>query len=154
MKPIDQWLNEYGVSHQNQINKALHWICVPLITFSLLGMLKEVNLLSLSGLWDISLAEVFILGALVFYLLLSVPLAIGMIFISLVMLGGLQFLNQNGIFPLWQLSLAIFIVAWIGQFIGHKIEGKKPSFFQDILFLLIGPIWLLSFLYKKANLKY
>ena len=52
------------------------------------------------------------------------------------------------------LSLMIFIVAWIGQFIGHKIEGKKPSFFQDLQFLLIGPAWLLSFIYDKLGIKY
>ena len=53
----------------------------------------------------------------------------------------------------WRLSLAIFIVAWIGQFIGHKIEGKKPSFFEDLQFLLIGPAWLLSFIYNKLGIK-
>jgi uncharacterized membrane protein YGL010W len=42
----------------------------------------------------------------------------------------------------------------VGQFIGHKIEGKKPSFFKDILFLLIGPLWLLSFIYKKVGISY
>ena len=51
-------------------------------------------------------------------------------------------------------SLIIFVIAWIGQFIGHKIEGKKPSFFEDIQFLLIGPAWLLSFIYNKLGIKY
>ena len=52
---------------------------------------------------------------------------------------------------IWKLSMLIFIFAWIGQFIGHKIEGQKPSFFEDIQFLLIGPAWLLSFIYKKLG---
>ena len=50
--------------------------------------------------------------------------------------------------------ITVFILAWIGQFIGHKIEGKKPSFFEDIQFLLIGPAWLLSFIYKKLGIKF
>ena len=52
---------------------------------------------------------------------------------------------------IWKLSMLIFILGWIGQFIGHKIEGQKPSFFEDIQFLLIGPAWLLSFIYKKLG---
>ena len=52
---------------------------------------------------------------------------------------------------IWKLSMLIFIFACIGQFIGHKIEGQKPSFFEDIQFLLIGPAWLLSFIYKKLG---
>ena len=49
--------------------------------------------------------------------------------------------------------LSIFVIAWIGQFLGHKIEGKKPAFFKDLQFLLIGPLWLLSFIYNKLNIK-
>jgi len=51
-------------------------------------------------------------------------------------------------------SLGIFVIAWIGQFIGHKIEGKKPSFLEDLQFLLIGPAWLLHFIYKKLGIVY
>ena len=50
--------------------------------------------------------------------------------------------------------LLIFIIAWVGQFIGHKIEGQKPSFFEDIQFLLIGPAWIISFIYKKMGINF
>jgi uncharacterized membrane protein YGL010W len=50
--------------------------------------------------------------------------------------------------------LLIFILAWVGQFIGHKIEGMKPSFFQDLQFLLVGPMWLMHFVFKKLGLRY
>jgi len=56
--------------------------------------------------------------------------------------------------PLWESCLVVFVIAWIGQFIGHKIEGKKPSFLDDLRFLLIGPIWLLHFILKKASIRY
>jgi uncharacterized membrane protein YGL010W len=55
---------------------------------------------------------------------------------------------------LWAISLIIFALAWIFQFVGHKIEGKKPSFFKDVQFLLIGPAWLMHFVYKKLNISY
>ena len=75
-----------------------------------------------------------------------------MIIFSLIALYGTQLLSQ--VTELWKVSLIIFIIAWIGQFIGHKIEGKKPSFFQDIQFLLIGPAWLIGFIYRRFNIKY
>jgi uncharacterized membrane protein YGL010W len=56
--------------------------------------------------------------------------------------------------PLWLICLIIFVLAWIGQFYGHKVEGKKPSFFKDMQFLLIGPMWLISFIYKKMKINY
>jgi len=56
--------------------------------------------------------------------------------------------------PLWQLALGVFVIAWILQFIGHAVEGKRPSFFTDVRFLLIGPAWLLAFLYRALGWRY
>ncbi len=156
-KSIDQWLSEYGKSHQNPTNKKIHWICVPLILTSLFGLLWNLSFpinitISLNDMlismnWTLTL----IIIATLFYFKLSLSLTIGMIFISMGALTINHYLNLLP-YPLWQTSLFIFVIAWIGQFIGHKIEGKKPSFFKDIQFLLIGPAWLLSFIYKKLNI--
>jgi uncharacterized membrane protein YGL010W len=73
---------------------------------------------------------------------------------SLAMLWLSAAIAANAPWPLWQVALAAFVLAWIGQFIGHLFEGKRPSFFQDLQFLLIGPAWLLSFVYRKLNLAY
>src|SRR5450830_683990 len=51
-------------------------------------------------------------------------------------------------------ALAVLVAAWIGQFIGHKIEGKKPSFFEDLRFLLIGPLFVLSVFYRRWRISY
>ena len=160
MKSIHEWLSEYGESHQNPTNKAIHWVCVPLILISLFGLLAS------PGLWfpidyNFTLFEVvfkmnwtifLIFIATLFYLSLSFSLTIGMLLISIVALFINHNLNQLPI-DLWKISLIIFVLAWVGQFIGHKIEGKKPSFLKDIQFLLIGPAWLLSFIYNKLNIK-
>ena len=151
MKPIEQWIEEYGKSHQNPTNKAIHWLCVPLIMLSLLALIsiipfpiKNYSLLN----WTM----IFLLFAVIFYLRLSISVAIGMLLIAIGMIASINWIKLiDG--EVWRLSLAIFIIAWIGQFIGHKIEGKKPSFFEDIQFLLIGPAWLLSFIYKKIGIK-
>ena len=160
MKSIEQWIEEYGESHQNSTNKAIHWICVPLIMLSLLALISmipfpihDITLFSINGEkvllnWTI----IFLLFAIIFYLRLSISIAVGMLLIAIGMIASI---NWIVLFDptIWKLSLSIFVMAWIGQFIGHKIEGKKPSFFEDLQFLLIGPAWLLSFIYKKIGIR-
>lgn len=138
MKTLDTWLSEYGESHQNPVNKTFHWICVPLITFCVFGFFWAAHP---------ALAIAAGLGAMAFYLRLSRTLAMGMALISAAMLY-IASITPN----LLLVSAVIFVLAWIGQFIGHAKEGKKPSFFKDLQFLLIGPIWLLAFAYQKADI--
>lgn len=140
MKAIDQWFDEYGESHRNPVNKLTHWICVPLITFSVLGMLWAIHP------W---VAMLVVGASLLFYAMLSWQIAAAMLVVSLVMLLILSMMT----YVFWP-SVAIFVLAWIGQFIGHHIEGKKPSFFKDVQFLLIGPAWLLGFIFRLLGIRY
>jgi len=156
MKNIHQWLDAYGESHQNKTNKRIHWICVPLIMLSLLGILSLVKFsIPLNdNIFCITIAHVLIFLAILFYLRLSTSITIGMFIISFICLFfiyrfELLFSSNKQLFLIY---LSIFVFSWIGQFIGHKIEGKKPSFFEDLQFLLIGPAWLLSFVYKKMGI--
>ncbi len=152
MKKIDTLLNKYAESHRNTINKKIHQVCVPAIMFSLFGILWSlpfpINISPLSN-WAI----VLIVLSVIYYFFLSWQLAIGMIFYSVFMILILQWMDGFTV-PLWQIAVAIFIVAWVGQFVGHHIEGRRPSFFKDIQFLLIGPVWLLADIYKRLHLKY
>ena len=148
-RDIHQWISDYGVSHKNPTNKKIHWLCVPIIMFTLLGLLSMVKF------YSINLAYGLIAMALIFYIRLSITISIGMFIISAIQLGSIYYLEQILLFSnLLYIYIGVFIVAWIGQFIGHKIEGQKPSFFEDLQFLLIGPAWLLSFIYKKIGIKY
>jgi uncharacterized membrane protein YGL010W len=72
----------------------------------------------------------------------------------LVCLYGIRLISLVDVAPLWLVCVIIFVVAWIGQFYGHKVEGKKPSFLKDIQFLLIGPAWLMHFIYRKLGIPY
>lgn len=90
---------------------------------------------------------------LIFYARLSFAHFVGFAIIGFLMVYFNHRLAMSGV-PLVSFSLFIFVVAWIGQFVGHKIEGAKPSFFEDIQFLLIGPAWLLSFVYDKIGVDY
>ena len=141
-RTIDTLLEKYSESHLNPTNEAIHCVCVPLIVFSLLGLIWAVHPL---------LALAAVVAALVYYFKLSRNFAFGMLLMSAVMLLVLAALPRPAVLPL---SILIFVLAWIGQFIGHKIEGKKPSFFDDLRFLLIGPLFVLGVLYRRLNLAY
>jgi len=153
MTNINELLTEYGESHQNSTNKMIHWICVPAIFFSIIAMLHNIKLPFLVFNFNVSIAVIMLILALVYYFMLSKSLAIGMLLIAVVCLFLCNAIENFANFKLWQMGLVIFIAAWVGQFYGHKIEGKKPSFFKDLQFLLIGPAWLLSFVYKKFGIK-
>lgn len=155
-KSADQWFAEYGESHQDDTNELIHWICVPLIFFCALGFV-----------WTIPVPEewsdvvpwfnwtlVAIVGVYGFYLWLSPRLSAGLLFFMAVCYAGIVALELEAPWPVWKICGVVFVLAWIGQFIGHKIEGKKPSFFKDVVFLLIGPAWLMSMVYKKIGQKY
>ena len=152
-RDVHQWISSYGESHQNSTNKKIHWVCVPLIMFSLLGLISLVKF-QISN-FEINLAYILIVLAWIFYLRLSIIISIGMFIVSAVQLLIIHYLEINlSVLSLVFLHSGIFILSWVGQFIGHKIEGEKPSFFEDLQFLLIGPAWLLSFIYRKLDIKY
>ncbi len=147
-KTIQQWFDEYAESHQNHTNKLIHWICIPAIFFSIVCLL---SLVPVAGV--LNLAAVIMLFATLFYARLSPKLAVGMVLFYVLCFLGAKWLGAWSI-PLWITAVTIFVVAWIGQFIGHHIEGKKPSFIKDLQFLLIGPAWLMGFVYKKLGVGY
>jgi len=176
MKTIHDWFSAYGESHQNRTNKLIHWICIPLIFWSIIALLSLIphsylDIFNNSPLNDfMHWGTVIIILGLVFYLRLSFKIFIGMLIFSICVLidihytvllfdlhrywGMLNDMSGTGVDFLLYIAIFIFIFAWVLQFIGHKIEGKKPSFLEDIQFLLIGPAWLLGFIYQKFKIKF
>jgi len=141
MRKVDELFARYGESHRNPANKAIHWVCVPLITWSVLAALWAASPMAAYAGIGLSVA---------FYAWLSPAIAIGMLAVFALMIWPLTW----AVFNVLLTAAAIFVVAWIGQFVGHAIEGKKPSFFEDVKFLLVGPAWLLHFIYRKAGIPY
>jgi uncharacterized membrane protein YGL010W len=150
MKTYQDWMSEYGVSHQNPTNQLVHKICVPLIMFSVLGLLW---IIPVPASWPayLNVATIVSALALAFYFSLHPMMGIGMVFQASIMLSICHAIAPSGL--LLPLCIGIFVLAWIGQFWGHKIEGKKPSFLQDLVFLLIGPLWVMRFLYARLGYK-
>jgi len=130
MKSITEWFDEYSESHQNPTNKQIHWLCVPAILFSIIGIIAHFSTL---------LTALLLVLTLVFYARLDLVLAVAMAALLVVMAWFIYTLPVGVGF-----YIAIFVIAWVGQFYGHKVEGKKPSFFKDLQFLLIGPVWCMD----------
>ena len=136
---VDQLIAHYGDSHQNPGNEVIHFIAIPLIMLSLVGMLFAVHPY---------VAYAFIAASMVYYARLSVVFFVTMVVWSALTIGVVLMMGAN-VLPI---SVVIFVGAWILQFIGHEMEGKKPSFFEDIQYLWVGPLFVLSKLFGKLGL--
>ena len=149
MRQLDDLLLEYSKSHQNKINKGIHLICVPLILWAIIGLFYSISIPHFLLQYNFNWSYLPIIAALIFYLRLGViPYLIMLVqIIPMLFVCAVLFMQHK---PLCLISIIIFIVAWVWQFIGHKVEGKSPSFFKDLQFLLIGPLWVS---YKILRLK-
>ena len=152
MRTIQDLLSSYSNDHQNAANQRMHLVCVPLIVWTVTAFLWCIPVPGdylRPGFW-FAFALFF---TWLYYWKLSKPLALGAL-LGFVAFGLVNHLlaTRFGIGGLLKIAAAVFAIAWIGQFIGHKWEGKRPSFFTDLVYLLIGPLWTLSKLYKKAGI--
>ena len=138
MRRVDELLDNYSMDHQNPTNQLIHVFCVPAIVWSVTALLwcipVPAKLLN-PGFWG----AILMFAAWVYYWRLSKSLAIG--------------LYSYGIYVLFWAAVIVFVIAWIVQFIGHKIEGKRPSFLTDVVYLLVGPMWTLRKLYYRLGIK-
>lgn len=153
-RPIDRWFANYSADHRNDTNQWIHVFAVPAILWSVIALLWCIPVfgtLFKSGIW----AVLAMFGAWAFYNRLSRPIGYGMlaVFFSMACLCRLVE-HRFGIETLFWSAVLVFVIAWIAQFVGHRIEGKNPSFFTDLMYLLIGPIWVLSKLYRHLGWKY
>ena len=138
---VDQLIAHYGESHQNPGNEVIHFIAIPLIMLSLAGVLFALHPY---------VAYAFIAASMVYYARLSVVFLLTMVVWSALTLAVVMAMGSL-VLPI---SVAIFVGAWILQFIGHKMEGKKPSFFEDIQYLWVGPLFVLSKLFGKLGIRW
>lgn len=157
MRKIDLLFAEYAESHRNSTNKFIHWICVPLIFWSILGFIslipsKSIGFIYIGEISYVSFAAIALVTF--FYLRLSFIISLIMFILMVIMESFAYGINIRFKENAWIVYLSVFVITWIFQFVGHKIEGKKPSFLKDLQFLLVGPIWLLSFILKKLGIRY
>jgi uncharacterized membrane protein YGL010W len=141
---MKQLMTEYHKSHLNRTNQLIHYVCVPLIFWSISAALWTVKI-------PVVLNAAIVMTALLmlYYVIKSAKVFATMLIFTLACLGLNVWFESTG-WPLLWIAIVVFVLAWIGQFIGHHIEGKKPSFFQDLQFLLIGPAWVV---FKFFNIR-
>ena len=121
-RSIHHWFAEYGESHQNATNKLIHWICVPTIYFCVVGLLYNIPTPTFLP-WPFThvWAKAALMFVAVFYARTSWPIMLGMLLWSLACLALCRTIDLHAAWPLWAVSTALFVAAWLGQFYGHHI---------------------------------
>ncbi|MCE3001909.1 MAG: DUF962 domain-containing protein [Xanthomonadaceae bacterium] len=153
-RAVDRWLGNYSEDHRHPTNILLHHVCVPLIVWTVVAFFWVIPVppgIGEPGLW----AALAMVGALGWYLRLSRPLGLAMVAVFVV-LGAITHVLYGwlGATQLLSLAILVFVLAWIGQFIGHRIEGKRPSFFTDLVYLLVGPLWITAKALRRLGIAY
>lgn len=153
-RPVDRFLGNYSEDHRNPTNRIVHWFCVPVIVWTVVALLWVIpvpSMLAKPGMW----AALALFLATIFYLRLSRRLAIALLafFAALMVLTHFVYEAIGGTALMWT-AIGVFVAAWIAQFIGHQIEGKRPSFLTDLVYLLVGPMWLMSKIFRRAGIAY
>jgi uncharacterized membrane protein YGL010W len=149
-----QLLAAYSADHQHPFNRLMHSICVPLIFVSLVAMLWSIPLpvtRAADAGW-VNFGTLALAGVTLYYLRIAPRLGTGMLLAALAIVPLVD-LAASLPWPLWLTAIAVFVVGWTGQFIGHYVEGRRPSFFRDLRFLLIGPLWVLAKLYAAIGIR-
>jgi uncharacterized membrane protein YGL010W len=153
MREIERLISTYGESHQNKTNILIHAIAVPSIFFVTIGLIWTIPVPEFLAQMQVTWAHVLAIPTLYYYFKLSGPIGAAMTLLTILSFGGIKLLVMMDI-SVWQFCLALFVVMWVLQFVGHKIEGKKPSFFEDLRFLLVGPAWWWVHWLKRMNIQY
>ena len=153
MREIERLINHYGESHQNKTNIWIHAIAVPSIYFVTIALIWSIPVPDFIAQFAVTWAQLLLIPTLYYYFKLSGPIGVAMLFLTILVFAGIYLLESLGII-VWQFSLVLFVVMWILQFVGHHIEGKKPSFFEDLRYLLIGPAWWWGHWLKRMDIHY
>jgi uncharacterized membrane protein YGL010W len=152
-REIERLINHYGASHQNKTNIWIHAIAVPSIYFVTIALIWSIPVPEFIAKFNVTFAHILAVPTLYYYFKLSGPIGAAMTLLTLLSFGAINLLVMLNI-SVWLFSLVLFVAMWILQFIGHKIEGAKPSFFEDLRYLLVGPAWWWVHWLKRMNISY
>lgn len=154
MRTLEDWLGSYSEDHRNRTNRIIHWICVPAILWAVMAALWSIPVpasIGRPGFW----CGMVVIAAFAFYWRLSRPIGIAMLVVFIVFGVFTEWLFRSiGPSHLLWTAVAVFVLAWIGQFVGHVIERARPSFCTDLAYLLIGPAWLAAKLMRQLKIRY
>ncbi len=154
MRTLEDWFGRYSQDHRQPVNRIIHWICVPAILWAAMAALWAIPVpasIGRPGFW----CGLAMIAAFAFYWRLSRPIGLAMLVVFIVFgLLSEWLLRSIGANSLLWLACSVFVIAWIGQFIGHVIEGARPTFLTDLHYLLIGPAWLAARFMRHLKVRY
>jgi uncharacterized membrane protein YGL010W len=155
MSNADPWLKRYERDHTHAVNRALHWMCIPVFVASVVGLLWSVPVPGV--LRDASpvlnWGTFFLMAAVVYYFILSITLAVGLLPFVMCVAVAVAWLDTLSP-PLWLVSATAFALAGAGLLAGHAFEDKRVSLFSDLNFLMIGPLWIIASIYERLKIPY
>ncbi|PAV47027.1 hypothetical protein CK486_15085 [Pseudomonas sp. HAR-UPW-AIA-41] len=142
MKTLVDHLSQYAEYHRDRRNIATHFVGIPLIVLAVAELLSRPGL-EVAGLW-LSPAALVAAAAAIFYLRLD--LRYGLLMSALLLLSlwfGAALAVQST--AVWLgAGVALFVIGWIIQFVGHYYEGRKPAFVDDLMGLVVGPLFVVA----------
>ncbi len=160
-RAIEIYFAKYNEYHTNPVNRIINYICIPVITFSVVGFVWSLPFMHLNflGVKDgfLNWASFLIAFSIYYYYRMSPILSYFMLLVVFAFaycIVQLEYWQKAGGMVLPQLCIVLFVISNILQLIGYKLEGKKPMLFFDFKFLLISPLWLISLILKRFNIKY
>ncbi len=160
-RPIDIYFDKYDEYHTNPVNRIINYICIPVVSFSIVGFVWSLPFMHLNFLGTyngiFNWASFLIAFSIYYYYRASPILSYLMLLVIFVFAYSITLLEawqKAGGMVLPQVCIVLFVAANILQLIGYRLEGKRPMLFFDFKFLLIGPLWLLSLILKRFGVKY
>lgn len=133
---LNRLWSDYEEHHRTAGNRTCHMIGIPLIIIGLLGLLA-IPIAHVGG-WpiEVSLLIVIVVGAIDIWLDAK---------LGALMLASAFLIYLGARMLVWQLSVALFIVGWMFQFLGHgAYEKRAPAFYKNAVHLIVGPLWVLN----------
>ena len=152
-RPIDRWFGSYSDDHRNALNVRIHVVAVPLIFWSVIALLWCIPVPPGGWFKPGIFAAMAAIPACLFYFRASRVLGLAMLAMIVAMFAVCWWIaDAFGLPTLLVAGATVFVVAWIAQFIGHKYEGRKPSFLTDLTYLLIGPAWCVAKVLRRLHI--
>ncbi|MEJ2297244.1 MAG: DUF962 domain-containing protein [Woeseiaceae bacterium] len=155
MSEIDSWLERYERNHQDLENPVVYWAAVPMIVLGTVGVLwylpAPVEFFEISPLLNWGTA--FLMATAIYYFIISLSLAIGMLPFLLGIAAIHSWLAQSG-YPQLGVSIALLIAGTVGLWLGRRGNGGLSAILQDFQLMMIGPVWLLSVLYRRFRVPF
>ena len=155
MTDIDNWLDRYEQDHQDLRNPVVYWAAVPMVVLGAVGLLwyppvpdqfRQISPL-------LNWGSAFLMATAIYYFIISLSLAIGML-PFLLGLAAMQLWLARSPYPPLGVSIGLLVAGTLGLWLGRRDPGRVRGVLQDLQLMMIGPVWLLSMMFKRLRIPF